>query len=154
MSEQHEGAGQRIVVGVDGSPSSMAALRWAVRQAELTGGSVEAVTAWHSPPMLGIAAPYSEADISSGDAGVRAAAEEMLRKAVADAAGPTASVSVTAQIGEGSAIQLLLAAAEGAAMVVVGSRGHGGFAGAMLGSVGQALSQHSPCPVLIFRGVE
>lgn len=62
-------------------------------------------------------------------------------------------VKVTAEIGEGNAAQMLLDAAKGASLLVAGSRGHGGIAGTLLGSVGQTLSQHSPCPVLIIRGV-
>ena len=68
--------------------------------------------------------------------------------------GSPAAVAVKAQVGEGSAAQLLLDAAKGASLVVVGSRGHGGLAGTLLGSVGQTLAQHAPCPVLIIRGIE
>jgi nucleotide-binding universal stress UspA family protein len=154
MSEQQDGTGQRIVVGVDGSPSSMAALKWAVRQAELTGGSVEAVTTWRSPPLVGIGAPFSEAEVGGGDdSRIRLAAENMLRAAIAEASGQS-GVHITAEVGEGSAAQMLLDLAAGASLVIVGSRGHGGITGTLLGSVGQTLAQHSPCPVLIIRGVE
>lgn len=146
------GEQERIVVGVDGSPSSLAALRWAIRQAGLTGAQVEAVTAWRNTPALAMTAPFADADVSSPDAGVREAAERMLRESVNQAVG-SSTVAVKAEIGEGSAAQLLLQASEGASLVVVGSRGHGGFTGALLGSVGQALAQHAACPVLIYRGV-
>jgi nucleotide-binding universal stress UspA family protein len=79
---------------------------------------------------------------------------DVLRAAVAEATAGSAGVAVKAETGEGSPAQLLLDAARGASMVVVGSRGHGGFTGRLLGSVGQALAQHAPCPVLIIRGVE
>jgi nucleotide-binding universal stress UspA family protein len=152
MTEQQSSAG-RILVGVDGSPSSVAALRWAVRQAGLTGGSVEAITAWQSPTLVGLGVSFAEVDSASGDDNrIRDAAENVLRTAIAAAEAP--GVHVKAEIGEGSPAQLLLDAAQGADMVVVGSRGHGGFAGTLLGSVGQALAQHAPCPVLIIRGVE
>ena len=59
---------------------------------------------------------------------------------------------IKAEVGEGSAAQMLLDVAKGASMVVVGSRGHGGLTGTLLGSVGQTLAQHAPCPVLIIRG--
>ena len=155
MSEQQNDTSQRIVVGVDGSPSSRAGLRWAVRQAELTGASVEAITAWRSPAMVGMGAPFADADAGGGDdAGIKAAAQDMLRAAIAEAAGQSPGVAVKAEVGEGSAAQLLLDVAKGASMVVVGSRGHGGLTGTLLGSVGQTLSQHAPCPVLIMRGVE
>lgn len=155
MSEQQNDTGQRIVVGVDGSPSSREALRWAVRQAKLTGASVEAITAWQSPTLLGLGSPFSEAEPSAGDDGrIKTAAENVMRAAVAEAAAQSAGVTVKAAVGEGSAAQFLLDAAQGASLVVVGSRGHGGIAGTLLGSVGQTLAQHSPCPVLIIRGVE
>jgi nucleotide-binding universal stress UspA family protein len=151
MTEQ-QSSGGRILVGVDGSPSSVEALRWAVRQAGLTGGSVEAITAWQSPTLVGLGVSFSEVDTAGGDdSRIRDAADNVLRAAIAAAEVP--GVHVKAEIGEGSPAQLLLDAAQGAAMVVVGSRGHGGFAGTLLGSVGQALAQHSPCPVLIIRGV-
>lgn len=155
MSEQRNDTSQRIVVGVDGSPSSREALRWAVRQAELTGASVEAITAWSSPAMVGIGAPFTDADAGGGDdSGIKVAAQDMLRAAIAEATGQSPGVAVKAEVGEGAPARLLLDAARGASMVVVGSRGHGGLTGTLLGSVGQTLSQHAPCPVLIIRGVE
>lgn len=154
MSEQHNDAG-RIVVGVDGSTSSRAALRWAVRQAGLTGASVEAITAWQSPTLVGLASPFTEAEHSVGDDDrIRDAAERVVRAAIAEATAQAPGVRVKAEVGEGSAAQFLLDAASGATMVVVGSRGHGGIAGTLLGSVGQTLAHHSPVPVLIIRGVE
>jgi nucleotide-binding universal stress UspA family protein len=155
MSEQRNDTSQRIVVGVDGSPSSREALRWAVRQAELTGASVEAITSWSSPAMVGMGTPFTDADAGGGDdGGIKVAAQDMLRSAIAEAAGQSPGVAVKAEVGEGSPARLLLDAARGASMVVVGSRGHGGLTGTLLGSVGQTLSQHAPCPVLIIRGVE
>ena len=154
MSEQQNESG-RIVVGVDGSTSSRAALRWAVRQAGLTGASVEAIAAWQSPTLVGLASPFTEAEQSVGDDDrIRDAAERVVRAAVAEATADSPGVRVKAEVGEGSAAQFLLDAANGATMVVVGSRGHGGIAGTLLGSVSQTLAQHSPCPVLIIRGVE
>jgi nucleotide-binding universal stress UspA family protein len=155
MSEQQDDTGQRIVVGVDGSPSSQEALRWAVRQAKLTGASVEAITAWQSPTLVGLGSPFTEAEPSPGDDDrIKTAAENVMRAAVAEAGAMSAGVRVKAEVGEGSAAQFLLDAAKGASLVVVGSRGHGGIAGTLLGSVGQTLAQHSPCAVLIIRGVE
>ena len=155
MIEQQDHTSERIIVGVDGSPSSRHALRWAVRQAELTGSSVEAITAWQSPAMVGIGTPFTDADTGGGDDnGIRVAVQDMLRAAVAEASVPSPSVTVKAEVGEGSPAQLLLDAAKGASMIVVGSRGHGGLSGTLLGSVGQTLSHHAPCPVLIIRDAE
>jgi nucleotide-binding universal stress UspA family protein len=155
VTEPQDYSGQRIVVGVDGSPSSRAALRWAVWQAQLTGASIEAITAWQAPTLVGITAPFASAEASDGgDGQIRASAESMLRTVVAQEVGPSTGIRVKAEVGEGSAAQLLLEAAKDAFLVVVGSRGHGGIAGTLLGSVSQSLAQHSPCPVLIIRGVE
>jgi nucleotide-binding universal stress UspA family protein len=92
-------------------------------------------------------------EVARDDARIRAAAGRVLRDAVAEATEAAPGVSVKAEIGEGSAAQLLLDAALGAGLVVVGSRGYGGITGALLGSVGHALAQHSPCPVVIIRGI-
>ncbi len=137
---------RRIVVGVDGSPSSMAALRWAILQAELTGCAVEAVTAWRLPSRYGFAAVTDRATDFEGDA----------RKVLADALNEVSSVEpdvvIRSSVVEGHPAEVLVWAARGADMLVVGSRGHGGFAGAVLGSVSQYCVHHAPCPVLVIRG--
>ena len=137
---------RRIVVGVDGSPSSMAALRWAILQAELTGCAVEAVTAWRLPSRYGFAAVTDRARDFEGDA----------RKVLADALNEVSSVEpdvvIRSSVVEGHPAEVLVWAARGADMLVVGSRGHGGFAGALLGSVSQYCVHHAPCPVLVIRG--
>ena len=80
MTEQQNDTSERIVVGVDGSPSSREGLRWAVRQARMTGASIEAITAWRSPGMVGLGAPFTEAETRGGDDnGIRVAAQSMLR---------------------------------------------------------------------------
>jgi nucleotide-binding universal stress UspA family protein len=150
MTWQVEPSGERIVVGVDGSPSSKAALKWAVRQAALTGSTIEAVTAWHIPPMYGGYGwvPVSTADPMNFDE----IAAKTLNEAIAECVHPDSPVRVTTKVVEGSPAQVLLDAAEGADLLVVGSRGHGGFASALLGSVSQHCASHSPCPVVIIRG--
>ncbi len=148
MSEQQE-SGQRVVVGVDGSPSSRAALAWAVRQAGLTGASVEAVIAWHYPAMVA-GVPFAPIGPLE-DAGYRDFAARVLSDAVRETVDPHGPVEVSSTVREGNAARVLLDAAEGAALLVVGSRGHGGFAEALLGSVSQACVQHAQCPVVIVR---
>jgi nucleotide-binding universal stress UspA family protein len=136
----------RIVVGVDGSPSSVAALEWAFGQAILTGSVVEAVCAWHYPHTFGVAIP------DNADYG--ALAEETLAKAITGArnadhaydAVPVRPIAVKAQPAHA-----LLEQAKGATLLVVGSRGHGGFGEALLGSVGQHVLHHAPCPVVVVR---
>ncbi|MFK4145465.1 universal stress protein [Streptomyces sp. NPDC004065] len=149
MTDEPDETG-RIVVGVDGSESSKRALRWAVRQGELTGGVVEAVTAWDIPQFhgsLGWLPP------SSGDeAALEGRARRELARAVEEAAGPEPSVEVRAEVRYGTPASVLLSASRGAALLVVGSRGLGGFSGLLLGSVAQHCTQHAPCPVVVIRG--
>ncbi len=142
-------AGPRIVAGVDGSAPAQAGLRWAIRQAELTGGSVDAVIAWEYPAAYGGygMAPVGVAD----DMDFASCAAKTLAEKVAAAAGPDCPVRVRAQVTEGNPARVLLSAAEGADLLVVGSRGHGGFAEALLGSVGQHCVHHARCPVVIIR---
>jgi nucleotide-binding universal stress UspA family protein len=139
----------RIVVGVDGSPSSLAALRWAVRQAGLTGGTVDAIVAWRMPAsMTGYGfAPVAMSDCSDMEQIAKRALNEAISKVVRSDGGPP----VRSLVVQGFPAQVLLNASVGADLLVVGSRGHGGFSGALLGSVGQHCVRHAPCPVVIIR---
>lgn len=139
----------RIVVGVDGSSSSKAALAWAVEQARLTGASVEAVIAWHYPVMVG-GMPFAPiAAIDSPDYGELAA--KVLSDVIGTTVDPDGPVKISSVVREGNPAQVLLEAATGADLLVVGSRGHGGFTEALLGSVGQACVHHARCPVVVIR---
>ncbi len=137
---------RRIVVGVDGSPSSREALRWAVRQAALTGSVVDAVIAWHDP------ASYAGYAWLIADTCDRDLAAKTLSDVVDSAIPAGSAVTVRQRVIEGHAARVLLDAAHGADLLVVGSRGHSGFPGALLGSVSQHCAQHSPCPAVIIRG--
>jgi nucleotide-binding universal stress UspA family protein len=149
MTGKQERQERRIVVGVDGSPSSKAALAWAVRQAEETGSSVEAAIAWHYPVMVGGVpfAPIGALDTADYSAFAATVLRDAIRETV-DADGPA---KVSSTVREGNAAQVLLDLAAGAELLVVGSRGHGGFAEALLGSVSQACVHHACCPVVIVR---
>jgi nucleotide-binding universal stress UspA family protein len=138
----------RIVVGVDGSPSSKAALAWAVRQAECTAGTVEAVIAWHYPVVL--ATPFGPAGVLP-ETDFADVAAHVLSQAVSAAVEPSSSVKVSNIVTEGNAAEVLLDAAQGADLLVVGSRGHGGFTEALLGSVSQHCVHHAQCPIVIIR---
>ena len=145
MSASHE---PLIVVGVDGSPSSIQALKWAIGQAALTGASIEAVTAWHFPNSHGAPLP------DTGDYPVLAA--ETLDKAIATARNTStdpseADVTITAYVGEGPAAEILLHRGRHARLLVVGKRGHGGLSEALLGSVSQHLVHHATVPVVVIR---
>ena len=144
------GNGHRIVVGVDGSPAAREALAWAVRQAELTGASIDAVIAWHNPVVIG-GMPYGPiAVLEESDFGRFAAIT--LDNSIRAVVGADRAVSLRPVIQEGNAAQVLVDAADGADLLVVGSRGHGGFAEALLGSISQHCVHHAPCPVVIIRG--
>ena len=135
----------RIVVGVDGFESSRAALRWAIHQAKLTGAVVEAVTAWHIPPGSGMVTAVDVPDYQDD-------ARMVLTEAIAQTCMIDADVEVRPRVVEGRAGAVLVEAAEGADLLVVGNRGHGSLAEALLGSVGQYCVHHAPCPVVIMRG--
>ena len=141
--------GPRIVVGVDGSPTSRAALRWAVRQAKFTGGTVDAVIAWEIPMVL---RSYGWAPIYVEEAGdFKADARKTLDTVISEEVGQADSQRVRSLVVNGHPAQVLIDAADGADLLVVGSRGHGSFAEALLGSVSQHCVHHAPCPVLIVR---
>ena len=135
----------RIVVGVDGFEPSMAALRWAIHQARLTGAVVEAVTAWHVPVGTGWLPAADMPDYQED-------AFDVLAEAMAQMYVIDPDVEVCPRVVKGQAGQVLVDAAEGADLLVVGCRGHGGLVGAMLGSVSQFCAHHAPCPVVIMRG--
>ena len=149
---QTSGQEHRIVAGVDGSPSSMSALRWAVRQAGLTGAAVDAVIAWHYPVAPG---GYGYAPIGMGESfNFNENAEKTLADATGNAIDPGSGVVVRGLVVEGNAAQVLLDASDGADLLVVGSRGHGGFTEALLGSVSQHCVHHAHCPVVVIRAQE
>ena len=135
----------RIVVGVDGFESSRAALRWAIHQAKLTGAVVDAVTAWQVPAGSGLI-PVADLPDYQDDARI------ILTEAIAEMYAVDTEVEVRPYVTEGRAGPVLVGAAEGADLLVVGCRGHGGLAEAMLGSVGQYCVHHAPCPVVVMRG--
>lgn len=151
MSEQKSADGaRRIVAGVDGSPSSIEALKWALKQAELTDATVEAVSAWHFPLMMGGYAWPPVGVLETSDfAGL---AGKTLAAAVTSAIGADDRWRITEIVREGDAAQILIEQAAGADLLVVGSRGHGGFTEALLGSVSQHCVHHARCPVVIIRG--
>jgi nucleotide-binding universal stress UspA family protein len=132
----------QIVVGIDGSDRSAAALRWAVEEARLRNGAVVALCAWEFPHALNPVTMFTiEADP------FRADAESALDRVIA--AAKPGDVTVTREVVEGSAAICLVEASEDADLLVVGSRGRGGFAGLLLGSVSQHVTAHARCPVVV-----
>ncbi len=140
----------RIVVGVDGSLCSREALRWALDEAQRRGSRVEAIHVWNYPtltyvPGIWPTPVFAEADL---EAEARAVLDEAVDKVLADQA---TKVRVDRVIASGGAVERLVAQADGAAMLVVGHRGHGGFRGLLLGSVANQCAAHAACPVVIVR---
>jgi nucleotide-binding universal stress UspA family protein len=144
------GGNPRIVVGVDGSPESVAALRWAIRQAGLTGGTVEAVTAWRLPIALagyGLA-PVAVADRPWMEHAAGLALERAVAEATSNGDGHGHGPGVRSHLVQGVAAHVLVKAASGADLLVVGGRGSG-LTGARLGSVSLYCVRHASCPVVI-----
>ncbi|MBD0693405.1 universal stress protein [Streptomyces sp. CBMA123] len=135
----------RIVVGVDGSPSSYAALRWAIRHATLIGGVVDAVGAWEPPSRYGWSAPVVDTSFDENLAQQRFADE------LDEVLGPDRPVEVRERLVLGDPSDVLLQAARGAEVLVVGSHGRSGFTRALIGSVSMRCAQHATCPVVIIR---
>lgn len=135
-----------IVAGVDGSDGAQEALRVAVREARLRGAGLRVVTAWHLPAMSYGAAVFSP-DIDPADYADSATAA--LEEALAALGGLANGVEIDRVVRMGQPALVLIEEARGADLLVVGSRGHGGFAGMLLGSVGHQCALHASCPVLI-----
>lgn len=137
-----------IVVGVDGSDESKEALRWAIDEAELRQATLRAVHAW----TYGVIYPgeYVPPDLINADM-LRDGAQRLLDAAVAEVAGDNPHAYIERLVEQGPAAQVLVEAAREADLLVVGSRGHGGFAGSLLGSVSQQCVHHAPCAVVIVR---
>src|SRR5476649_750897 len=138
-----------IVVGVDGSEGSARALQFALAEARLRGANLKAVSAWHVPAIV-YEAGWVPAELDLDD--YPRFAQEALAKALADGGAETSGVEVTTVVTKGQAADVLCAEAKGADLLVVGSRGLGGFRGLMLGSVSQQCAHHAPCPIVIVPG--
>ena len=134
----------RIVVGVDGSPASKVALRWAVEEATVRGAGLDIVHVWGSHHST-----YPERG-HIDPAPFEVEGRAILDDAVASLTELTVvPPDVRPVLAEEDAATALLHAAQAAALLVVGSRGRGGFVGLLLGSVGQRCVDHAPCPVAI-----
>ncbi|MEU6848427.1 universal stress protein [Actinacidiphila alni] len=138
----------RIVVGVDGSDPSLQALRWAVRQAALTGAVLEAVIAWEMPSAYG----WGGLPALPENFDLEATTARVLDDAVEKALTPEQAATVTRRTVLGNAAQTILDRGEGADLIVVGVRGHGTFRATLLGSVSHTVTLHASCPVVVVRG--
>jgi nucleotide-binding universal stress UspA family protein len=145
----------RVVVGVDGSAGSIAALRWAAQEASLRGVGVHVVMAWQRQRAYGFANVFGvgmDPTFDTEESLAKEAVEEAMR--LVEGAGRKREVSMTWATVEGHPAMALLAVVEDGDILVVGSRGHGGFVGALLGSVTQHVVAHARCPVVVIPGAE
>jgi nucleotide-binding universal stress UspA family protein len=137
-----------IVVGVDHSPGAKAALLFANEEARLRGATIRAVHAWQYG-YIGYIGPEGSvppvgADIEQLRTAAQAALEESVREAL-----PHTDVKINLHAIQGTPAGVLVEESRDADLLVVGSRGHGGFVGLLLGSVGQQCAHHAACPVVI-----
>lgn len=140
----------KVVVGVDGSSTSMAALQWAVDEARSRNGYVEVVHSWLLP------AAFGYPTLAMPDPALHeSAAEDLVSRMLesVDVSGLSRPVSRVIIGGESTA-GLIAARAENAELVVVGSRGVGGFRGMLIGSVAHQLAHHAPCPLVVLPAVD
>ncbi|MGI8557909.1 MAG: universal stress protein [Solirubrobacteraceae bacterium] len=159
MTENDESPIGVVVVGVDGSAGANAALRWAVAEARLRKTQVRAVHAWTVGYTGVVGGGYGYLGgtldnipgLTLSDR--HAAAETLLKRATTELAADAAAegVKIERKVVEGGAAEVLVGAVAEGDLLVVGSRGHGGFAGLLLGSVSQQCAHHAPCPVVIVQ---
>lgn len=139
---------ERIVVGVDGSEHAARALQFALEEARLRQASLEVVHAWQ--PTIG---SYPYGIVGAFDpAELEVAAKEELESILRSIDGAGSPVPLHATLRCGTPASVLLEVSKGAALVVVGSRGRGGFGGLLLGSVSQQVVHHATCPVVVVPG--
>jgi nucleotide-binding universal stress UspA family protein len=135
-TDEVRGNSDPILVGVDGSPSSRAALAWGARQAKLTNRPLLVVTVWHFRNSYGWPGPKA-----------------MLEETVQEVLGANPDIDLTTTVREGHPAAVLTEQSKTASLVVVGCRGRGEFAGMLLGSVSEFLTTHAHCPVVVIRNV-
>ena len=134
-----------VIVGVDGSTSSLGAVRWAGDYAAATGAPVTLIAAWQWPTSYGWSIPMPEDYEPSADA------QRILAEAAATLREQHPSLSVETEAVEGPPAQVLVDASKTAALLVVGSRGHGQLTGMIIGSVSERCVAHAHCSVLVYR---
>jgi nucleotide-binding universal stress UspA family protein len=151
------GRAPAVVVGVDGSAGAQEALRWALAEGRLRNSPVRVVHAWTfgyiGSSVEGFAywegsiSPYSSAGIDLSD--LHSAAEDLLERSLAEVGDEIKGVEIERLVVQGAAAAILVSAVAPGDLLVVGSRGHGGFVGLLLGSVSQQCVHRAPCPVVV-----
>jgi nucleotide-binding universal stress UspA family protein len=143
------GAGQVVVVGLDGSAESIAALGWASRYAAATGAKVRAVHAWHYRSALGVTEGRTPASVTEG---VEEGMREELDRAVAQVYPDPASPQPEIALRYGHPVEVLIDESKNADLLVVGHHGHSTYAGILVGSVSIHCVTSAECPVVVVRG--
>jgi nucleotide-binding universal stress UspA family protein len=137
---------RKIVVGVDGSDGAAAALRWAFEEARRTGGELEVVLAFDFQlGWIDVGATYQAEWIEHATLKAR----DEVHRLIADSIADPGAVVVHPLVVEGAPAEVLIEVARSADLLVVGTRGRGGFAGLLLGSVSQRCVERAPCPVVV-----
>jgi nucleotide-binding universal stress UspA family protein len=139
-----------IVVGIDGSQASEHALRWAAFLARSTNSTLAALSIWDPVGVYGWTAASWSAVPTDWNPG--ADADKQLQSTLDKVFGAHRPLALRTAVIEGNVARSMLEVSRGARMLVVGSRGHGGFAGLLLGSVSSACAEHATCPVLVVHG--
>ena len=133
-----------VVVGIDGSECSTEALEWAASYAQATGTPVRAVAVWSDPT------PY-EFDVGGGAWDREGACRKTAENQVTSVAARHPGLEIDLDVVNGRAAQVLVDASENAALLVVGTRGHGAFADLMIGSTSTHCVHAAHCPVVVYR---
>lgn len=144
MTTMHTASPQRVVVGIDGSEQSKQALRWAAHFAAVCGARLDVIATWMLPTSYGlrwVAVPE--------EFGPEQQTEKTLTETVDEVVGSQRPADMHLSVYEGHPAKVLIDESKGALMLVVGSRGHGGFAGLLLGSVSTNVAEHATCPVVV-----
>jgi nucleotide-binding universal stress UspA family protein len=144
-----------IVVGVDGSPASLEALRFGAEEAQLRGATLVAIHAWLYIPPGPLAepglVPAPAVDAPGTLEALRDGAEAELDAALTEAFPEGSQLEIERKLVEGEAGDALVHEAKDATLVVVGSRGRSGITAALLGSVSRHVVDHAPCPVVVVK---
>jgi nucleotide-binding universal stress UspA family protein len=140
-----------IVVGVDGSDSSIAAARWAAQESRLRRARLRLVVVWHLSALLYAAEAFPPPLTVNVEDEIRANAERALDRTIAALGDDLDGIEIERWVRSGTPTHVLCEASQRADLLVVGSRGHGGFTGLLLGSVSHQCAVHAPCPVVILR---
>lgn len=148
-------SGRRVlVVGVDGSAPANRALDWAVREARLRGAALDIVSVWEDPYRYYFADTGDTPEIDEEEWLVAHGSQDLVDEIARRVRVLEPDLDVRALTFEGGPAQHLIKASRGAELLVVGTRGRGGFRGLVLGSVSQQCIAHAHCPVVVVRAID